>query len=27
VLSEMATNDPATFAVLVEVARQHLMNA
>ena len=27
VLSELATNDPAAFAALVEVARQHLVTA
>ena len=27
VLSELATNDPAAFAALVEVARQHVVNA
>ena len=27
VLSELATNDPAAFAALVEVARQHLLTA
>ena len=27
VLSELATNDPAAFAALVELARQHVVNA
>jgi len=27
VLSELATNDPAAFAALVEIARQHVINA
>ncbi len=27
VLSELATNDPAAFKALVEVARQHVVNA
>jgi large subunit ribosomal protein L20 len=27
VLAELATNDPAAFAALVEVARQHVVNA
>ncbi len=27
VLSELATNDPAAFAALVEIARQHVVNA
>ena len=27
ILSELATNDPAAFAALVEVARKHVVNA
>ena len=27
ILSELATNDPAAFAALVEVAREHVVNA